>query len=69
MELENFVFEKVNEEFEARKLANERVSFHSHAPGALFELVEGIATEHHRILIIVFTHTCQKFFMNCFHLK
>ncbi|CAA2979095.1 Hypothetical predicted protein [Olea europaea subsp. europaea] len=40
MELENFVFEKVNEEFEARKLANERVSFHSHASGALFELVE-----------------------------
>ncbi|CAI9759902.1 unnamed protein product [Fraxinus pennsylvanica] len=40
MELENFVFEKVSEEFEARKLANERVSFHSHAPGALFELVE-----------------------------
>ncbi|CAI9090028.1 OLC1v1024711C1 [Oldenlandia corymbosa var. corymbosa] len=40
MELENLVFEKVSEEFEARKLANERISFHMHAPKALFGLIE-----------------------------
>lgn len=42
MDLENFVFKKVTEEIEARKRASERVSFHLHAPKALFDLVEGI---------------------------
>ncbi|KAK7809558.1 anaphase-promoting complex subunit 5, partial [Quercus suber] len=42
MDLENFVFKKVTEEIEARKRASERVSFHLHAPKALFNLVEGI---------------------------
>lgn len=44
MELENIVFEKVTEEIEARKKASEKVSFHLHAPKALFGLVEGIMT-------------------------
>ncbi|XP_062153277.1 anaphase-promoting complex subunit 5 isoform X1 [Alnus glutinosa] len=42
MDLENFVFEKVTEEIEARKWASERVPFHLHAPKALFRLVEDI---------------------------
>ncbi|KAA8524163.1 hypothetical protein F0562_010406 [Nyssa sinensis] len=42
MDLENFVFEKVSEEIEAKKRATERVSFHNHAPRALFGLVEDI---------------------------
>ncbi|XP_030949192.1 anaphase-promoting complex subunit 5-like [Quercus lobata] len=42
MDLENFVFKKVTEEIEARKRASERVSFHLHAPKALFNLVEDI---------------------------
>lgn len=42
MDLENIVFEKVNKEIEARKKASEEVSFHLHAPKALFGLVEGI---------------------------
>uniref|UniRef100_A0A5B6Z0J0 Anaphase-promoting complex subunit 5 n=1 Tax=Davidia involucrata TaxID=16924 RepID=A0A5B6Z0J0_DAVIN len=42
MDLENFVFEKVTEEIEAKKRATERVSFHNHAPKALFGLVEDI---------------------------
>ncbi|KAL0002282.1 hypothetical protein SO802_016063 [Lithocarpus litseifolius] len=42
MDLENFVFKKVTEEIEARKRASERVSFHLHAPKALFDLVEDI---------------------------
>ncbi|KAM7497686.1 hypothetical protein LguiA_022100 [Lonicera macranthoides] len=42
MDLEDFVFEKVNEEIESRKRSNERVSFHNHAPKALFGLVEDI---------------------------
>ncbi|GAV64519.1 Apc5 domain-containing protein [Cephalotus follicularis] len=42
MDLENFVFEKVSEEFEARKRASERISFHLHAPEDLFGLVEDI---------------------------
>ncbi|KAB8420567.1 hypothetical protein FH972_024963 [Carpinus fangiana] len=42
MDLENFVFEKVTEEIEARKWASERVPFHLHAPKALFGLVEDI---------------------------
>ncbi|XP_050249398.1 anaphase-promoting complex subunit 5 isoform X1 [Quercus robur] len=42
MDLENFVFKKVTEEIEARKRASERISFHLHAPKALFNLVEDI---------------------------
>lgn len=42
MDLENFVFEKVSEEIEARKRAIERASFHIHAPKALYDLVEEI---------------------------
>ncbi|KAK0590885.1 hypothetical protein LWI29_032824 [Acer saccharum] len=42
MDLENIVFEKVTEEIEARKKASEKVSFHLHAPKALFGLVEDI---------------------------
>ncbi|KAK9285753.1 hypothetical protein L1049_024953 [Liquidambar formosana] len=42
MDLENLVFEKVTEEIEARKRASERVSFHIHAPKALYGLVEDI---------------------------
>lgn len=42
MDLENFVFDKVTEETEARKMASERVSFHIHAPKALFGLIEDI---------------------------
>ncbi|KAH7578445.1 hypothetical protein ACOSQ2_000294 [Xanthoceras sorbifolium] len=42
MDLENIVFEKVTEEIEARKKASEKVSFHLHAPNALFGLVEDI---------------------------
>ena len=44
MELESLVFEKVAEEFEARKLASERISFHTHAPKELFGLIEGTAS-------------------------
>ncbi|KAI5654046.1 hypothetical protein M9H77_31233 [Catharanthus roseus] len=40
MDLENLVFDKVNEEFEARETADERVSFHVHAPKALNGLFE-----------------------------
>ncbi|KAJ9707253.1 hypothetical protein PVL29_002305 [Vitis rotundifolia] len=42
MDLENFVFDKVTEETEARKMASERVSFHIHAPKALCGLIEDI---------------------------
>ncbi|KAG5247249.1 anaphase-promoting complex [Salix suchowensis] len=42
MDLENFVFGKVNEEIEARKQASERVPFHLHGPKALSGLVEDI---------------------------
>lgn len=42
MDLENLVFEKVNEEIESRKRSYERISYHNHAPRALFGLVEGI---------------------------
>ncbi|PRQ52142.1 putative tetratricopeptide-like helical domain, anaphase-promoting complex subunit 5 [Rosa chinensis] len=42
MDLENFVFEKVTEEMEARQRAGGRVSFHLHAPKALVGLVEDI---------------------------
>lgn len=44
MDLENFVFGKVTEETEARKLAGETVSFHLHAHKALSRLVEGMIT-------------------------
>ncbi|KAJ7000300.1 hypothetical protein NC653_010933 [Populus alba x Populus x berolinensis] len=40
MDLENFMFGKVNEEIEARKQASERVPFHLHGPKALSGLVE-----------------------------
>ncbi|XP_031119783.1 anaphase-promoting complex subunit 5 [Ipomoea triloba] len=46
MELENFVYEKVNKEMEAKNIANERVSFHNHAPRALVGLVEGNVVSH-----------------------
>lgn len=42
MDLENFMFGKVNEEIEARKQASERVPFHLHGPKALSGLVEGM---------------------------
>lgn len=44
MDLENFVFEKVTEEIEARERASKRVPFHLHVPKALYGLVEGINT-------------------------
>ncbi|XP_058195401.1 anaphase-promoting complex subunit 5 [Rhododendron vialii] len=40
MDLEDLVYEKVTEEIEERKRANERVPFHNHAPKALTGLVE-----------------------------
>ncbi|XP_024928384.3 anaphase-promoting complex subunit 5 [Ziziphus jujuba] len=42
MDLENFVFEKVTEEIEARERASKRVPFHLHVPKALCGLVEDI---------------------------
>ena len=42
MDLENLVFEKVDEEIEARERASEGNSFHLHVPKALSGLVEGI---------------------------
>ncbi|KAL5573105.1 hypothetical protein UlMin_022702 [Ulmus minor] len=42
MDLENLVFEKVDEEIEARERASEGVSFHLHVPKALFGLVEDV---------------------------
>lgn len=44
MDLENLVYEKVDEEIEARERerASEGVSFYLHVPKALFDLVEGI---------------------------
>ena len=44
MDLENFVFDKVSEETEARKMNSERGSFHIHAPKALFGLIEGMVS-------------------------
>lgn len=46
MDLENFVFEKVTEEIEARKRASERVPFHLHVPKELFGLLDGIDTKY-----------------------
>ncbi|RDX99377.1 Anaphase-promoting complex subunit 5 [Mucuna pruriens] len=42
MDLENFVYEKVSEEIEARKEAGEVVPFHLHAPNTLLSLVDGM---------------------------
>lgn len=42
MDLENFVFEKVTEEIEAKKQAGERIAFHLHAPTPLLSMAEGI---------------------------
>ncbi|KAM7278780.1 hypothetical protein ACFE04_005914 [Oxalis oulophora] len=42
MDLENFVYEKVSEEIEARKKASGPISFHLHAPEGLFGLIEDI---------------------------
>lgn len=42
MDLENFVYEKVSEEIEARKEASERIPFHLHAPNTLLGLVDGM---------------------------
>ncbi|KAL4364485.1 hypothetical protein AHAS_Ahas07G0010800 [Arachis hypogaea] len=42
MDLENFVYEKVSEEIEARKEANERIPFHLHVPNTLLSLVDDI---------------------------
>lgn len=42
MDLESLVFDKVNEEIKSRKRSYEGVSFHNHAPRALFGLVQGI---------------------------
>jgi len=44
MDLENFVYEKVSEEIEARKEASGVVPFHLHAPKTLLSLVDGIIT-------------------------
>lgn len=41
MDLENFVYEKVTEEIEAKRRAGEKISFHLHAPRTLVALVEG----------------------------
>lgn len=54
MELENFVYEKVNKEMEAKNIANERVSFHNHAPRALVGLVEGWVVFYYLLRIIYF---------------
>jgi anaphase-promoting complex subunit 5 len=43
MDLENFFYEKVSEEIEARKEASERVPFHFHTPNALLSLVDGMS--------------------------
>ncbi|KAK7372815.1 hypothetical protein VNO80_06203 [Phaseolus coccineus] len=42
MDLENFVYEKVSEEIEARKDASGAVPFHLHAPKTLLSLVDDI---------------------------
>ncbi|GAB4842872.1 hypothetical protein Ancab_012851 [Ancistrocladus abbreviatus] len=42
MDLENFVYEKVTEEVEARKTASKGVPFHLHAPKALDGLIGGV---------------------------
>lgn len=42
MDLENFFYDKVSEEIEARKEASGRVPFHLHTPNALLSLVDDI---------------------------
>ncbi|XP_057438930.1 anaphase-promoting complex subunit 5-like [Lotus japonicus] len=42
MDLENFVYEKVSEEIDARKEASERVLFHLHMPDTILSLVNDI---------------------------
>ncbi|TKY57197.1 Anaphase-promoting complex subunit 5 [Spatholobus suberectus] len=42
MDLENFVYEKVSEEIDARKEASEVVPFHLHTPNTLLSLVDDI---------------------------
>ncbi|KAI4308123.1 hypothetical protein L6164_031229 [Bauhinia variegata] len=42
MDLENFVYEKVTEEIEAKKEASEQVPFHLHVPKTLLGLVDDI---------------------------
>ncbi|KAK6915189.1 Anaphase-promoting complex subunit 5 domain [Dillenia turbinata] len=42
MDLENFVFEKVTEEIEARKRASGGISFHIHTPKELLRLVDDV---------------------------
>ena len=54
MDLENFVYEKVTEEIEARKEASERVPFHLHAPKTLLDLVDGISIELHSSVDVFF---------------
>lgn len=44
MDLENLVFEKVNEEIEAKKRSTQGISFHFHMSEALSGLVEGTGT-------------------------
>lgn len=44
MDLESLVFEKVDEEIEARKRKTQSISFHFHMPEALSGLVEGTDT-------------------------
>ena len=51
MDLENLVFEKVDEEIEARESAGEGVSFHLHVPKALSDLVEGI--KYRKLLLVI----------------
>lgn len=41
MDLENFVYERVTEEIEAKRRAEEKIPFHLHAPRTLVGLVEG----------------------------
>lgn len=43
MDLENFVYEKVSEEIEARKEASEVVPFHLCTPNTLLSLVDGMS--------------------------
>lgn len=59
MDLENFVYEKVSEEIEARKEASERVPFHLHTPNALLSLVDGISLNFTGILFFCVLCNCE----------
>lgn len=59
MDLENFVYEKVSEEIEARKEASERVPFHLHTPNALLSLVDGISLKVTGILFFCVLCNCE----------